>query len=720
MATLACVAALLWPAVQARASDDPPTIPSIRIPVEPQIAAKHPISLEDILTLRQVAEPALSPDGSRVAYLVKQSFLSCNCTRTALYVASVSNTRDVRKVDESAQLSSPRWTPDGKRLSFLSDRGASMELWWVEWTGGSPERVFTHRVGGAHHATQSTGIASYEWSPDGQSVAFTTARPDDPAALRDAEANGFRYDEARMTPFDIAARQWRGPQRISQLWTIDLRTRRERLLWEAPAGSATSINTLAWSPDGDELAVSFILDGLNSEGALLEVGTQRLRKIVNVQGVIADMAWAPDGRSLALIYAPPVSDDKTLRILRVDDRVSDELEQRIGDASSGLLWIGDRLYFGARSVGPRRENDGLYEMRRTGGPATRITSVASKVSECRQAVRGRIACVWQSPTDPPRAAVVDFASRSVLRLVGVNPEVQTLELGPVEELHWTNGLGEATNGYLVMPSGARSHVGRLPLVIIGYGFDGDFVAQANSWMTTYPAQAFARDGFAVLLINHPSFQYWPGNDFARGARAFGYSPLSSLRTIIERLRGQGIIDPARVGFMGHSWAGFWAQYAASHSRLLRAIELHNGGTSDEVDSYSATGAAYRAIQDHVMGGGPYPPTLRNYLGFSAPLTTDRVELPVLIECDHAEAPAAFEYYTALLVHHVPVDLIIYPDDGHVFTVPSHRLASMQRDLDWFEFWLQGRKRADPKAAQQYAVWRTLRNELQDLQAKHRP
>ncbi len=723
---IAGIVVALWPGVgPAGERGNLGTPPSIEIPMKSASGPKRPITLRDILSVREISEVVLSPDGRKVAYLVEQAFLSCNCTRTALFVVSAAGGRDARKLDEESGISALRWTPDGHRLSFLSARSGTVQLWWMDADGGVPKLVFAHRAstGTTRYpndagAETAVGVASYEWSRDGAFVAFTAFKPIDARALRKAELQGFRYDDERMTEFNIEAHQWLEAERTPQLWLYDVRAQRERLIFQGPTGMWALLGTLAWSPNGHRLAVSYGTFGSHGEhnsAVVFDVDTGRFTKIIDGDTQTMAIAWSPNGHAMAIMSAVPLFDARQLLVLRLDGKVSQAYERRLY-AAGVPFWIGDRLVFDATADGLRPENAGLYEMKQSGGPVSRITPLADKVARCSRFVGFETACVWQSPNDPPRVAIVDLRTRSIRKLADVNPELGAIELGRVEELHWTNGFGDLTSGYLLRPPGYHAHGERLPLVIIGYGFSGDFVAQSN-WFPSYPAQAFARDGFAVLLINRPILEYYPGNNFERGSREFGYSPLSSLKVIVAQLSREGVIDASRIGFMGHSWAGFWVQLAASHTDLLKAAELHNGGSASEPGTYVGPGAPYRWGQDRAMGGGPYPPTLRNYIGFSATLTADHVKVPVLLDTDDLEFAPSMAYYTALVTHHVPVDMFVYPGDGHVFRLPSHRLAWMQRDLDWFEFWLLGKVRTDPGAADQYAVWTRLRTQLAALNTK---
>jgi dipeptidyl aminopeptidase/acylaminoacyl peptidase len=212
-----------------------------------------------------------------------------------------------------------------------------------------------------------------------------------------------------------------------------------------------------------------------------------------------------------------------------------------------------------------------------------------------------------------------------------------------------------------------------------------------------------------LLFNYPRYDEWQGANFERGSRAIGYGPLSSIQAIIEQLDAEGLIDVSRVGMMGHSLAGFWVQLAITQTNLFKAVEMHNGGTHSEPGSYWSVGSKQaRELQEHIMGGPPYGETLKNYLGYSMSLNADRIRAPVLMEYDAMEALDAMEYYEAMQHYHVPVDFFIYPNDGHVTERPEHRFKSLQRNLDWFEFWLLGKENEASSEAGQYGRWRQLK------------
>jgi dipeptidyl aminopeptidase/acylaminoacyl peptidase len=685
---------------------------------------KRSITLDDMVSLREVHEPRQSPDGRRVAFLVKQAFRQCDCYRTALYVVASEGQSPLRKLAEEDYIANVQWSPDGQFVSYLSSRAGSVQLWRLKPETHRPEMVFVHTPNrdqsAAHAAFQSrylpaSGILDYRWSPDGREIAFIAEPPVDQSFAAAAAKYGFRYDDTTMNSMDLIVGDWASARRSKQLWLYDLRAKRERLVWTTSREWSSRFTALLWSPSGKQLA--FFLTTNSGAGSdamgIVNVRTSAISQLRTIGGTLsssASAAWSPDEHAIVYLARSSLP-SYTLAIFNLTDHSTEELSRNIKPGHSPwLAWDADRhrFLFLSDGIGGDRRPTGLYSLPAGGGEPNRLTPPTEKVDDCDVISSGRIACVRQSPSDPPRPALVSIADGSVQSLTDVNPELASLELGPVRELHWKNAYGDETNGFLIVPS-RRIAGERVPLVLIGYAFSGEFVAQADTVLTTYPARAFVRDGIAVLLFNYPRFEPWEGANFDRGSRALGYGPLSSIQTIVNQLDAEGLIDTDRVGMMGHSLAGFWVQLAITQTNLFKAVEMHNGGTASEPGMYWESGTRqHRELQDQVMGGPPYGETLKNYLSFSMTLNASRIRAPVLMEYDALESLAAMEYYEAMQHYHVPVDLFIYPNDGHVTERPEHRFMSLQRNLDWFEFWLLGQENDASSKGDQYPHWRQLR------------
>lgn len=702
-------------------------VPHIDIPAKSATVGTRSITLDDIVSLRELHETRQSPDSEQLAFLVKQAFRECDCYRWALYVVSTHGSKPATKLVEGAYISNVQWSPDGRFISYLSSEDGTVQLWRYDLAGHRAEEVFAHAANGDRSTERAMGTSKYipaigmldyRWSPDGNRLAFTAELPVGPLVTEHAAKEGFRYDDTTMSASALMAGDWAPTNRSKQVWMYDLRAKRERLVWTAKSGGwGTTVSALSWSPTGRRLAFFYSGGGAGaSEGiGVLDPETETITELSGPGGDLSyssGAAWSPDERSIAYLARSPVN-AYTLFTVNILDRSTSRLAENVLYAyNPWVAWDGKRHHILFLSDGMRqdREQSGLYSVSEGGGEPQRLTSLSEKVSECDAVIASQVACVLQSPSMPSRPALVSVSDGAIRRFPDINPELASIELGPVTELHWVNDFGDPTNGFLVLPRHRIPGI-RIPLVIVGYAFTGEFVTQASSLLTTYPVQALARDGIASLLLNYPRYAQWDGPNFERGSRALGYGPLSSIQSIVRKLDSDGLIDTARLGMMGHSMAGFWVQFAISHTDLFKAVEIHNGGTVSEPGSYWLQGRSQsRDLQEHYMGGAPYGDTLKNYLEFSMTLNAAKIHTPVLMEDDATEAILGMEYYEAMQHFHVPVDYFVYPNDGHVTERPEHRFTSSQRNLDWFEFWLLDEENDPESKGDQYARWRTFRDE----------
>lgn len=715
---------------------------------EPSPTSRHPIDLQDILKLKEIESPSLSPDGERVAFVVRQAFLACNCYRSALYVMPIgadASSDTARKLLEDAAISNLRWTPDSRSLTYLSSRSGSQQIWQARLAGGAPTLVFVQSPGeeqdfheGLNNPrdTARIGVSDYEWSPDGSMIAFTSRPRVDPDSLIRMADDGIRYDDQRMWGFDIIKQQWR--REPTGLWIYDTRTKRARKLWTTPRpatvswGAGAGISDMAWSPDSKHLAVTYETGMLSTvtgyvqyDLGSIDIASGAFRGLVATDSMKEMLpTWSPDGRKLAFFSGLAASSTfdpsmSTLSLGIVD--IPSGQVQYVGRGKIGynlrFWWSSDSTVaaLNAFNVGPRRRRWGVQQIDLNTGDTERITSAEDFISDCGGLVRGKVACVHQTSNEPSSVVTVELATHEVLEIADVNGGWDGDVLrSPVTEMHWTNCFGSETNGYLIRPYDVVPGK-RYPLLVMLYGFQGSFVAGAERYITSWPVQVFARDGFAVLLWNYPKQDRWDGDSVRHNAAAEAYNALASLESAVRLLADSGIADTTKVGILGWSHGGFGAEFAISHSSLFRAVSLLNGGDYTPAADWML-GPFTRTINELKFGGPPSGSTLADWVAISPYFNAHRVRAPILMEYDADEAIIGLEMFEALHQGGPPVDFYIYPNDGHMLWQPVHRMVSMQRNLDWFSFWLLGRDDPDPAKKEQYARWRAMREQLRELPA----
>jgi dipeptidyl aminopeptidase/acylaminoacyl peptidase len=214
-------------------------------------------------------------------------------------------------------------------------------------------------------------------------------------------------------------------------------------------------------------------------------------------------------------------------------------------------------------------------------------------------------------------------------------------------------------------------------------------------------------------------QYYPhGYPGGIGEAAFQMDVWDSA---VNTLAAQGFIDPKRVGIIGFSRAGWYTEFILAHSSIPYKAATVADNVHYSLGEYWLlhTEGVTRGY-DAMYGGPPYGLSLKNWLQYSVSFNLDKIHIPLLMEVmgkgvpyDQAhEAPdnldLSFEILTGLSKLGRPVELYFYPNEAHQPDHPLARISSLQRNLDWYRFWLQGYERPNPEEPQQYVRWRELR------------
>jgi len=242
----------------------------------------------------------------------------------------------------------------------------------------------------------------------------------------------------------------------------------------------------------------------------------------------------------------------------------------------------------------------------------------------------------------------------------------------------------------------------------------------------------ADQGIIYLMRMSPGNEQWETSFYPKGYPgeiAEAAFHLDLVESAVQYLNDQEMIDPTKVGLIGFSRGGWYTEYALVHSK----IRFRAATVTDNVDyGYGAYWYFHSPSMQHsydaMYGGPPYGKTLDNWKKYSISFNTEKIRTPVLQEVmgyglkdDDPQRPpnnlaSFFELFTALERQNKPVEMFYYPDEEHQVEHPVARMWSLQRNIDWFRFWLQGYERANPEDTDQYRRWEHLR-ELRDADAK---
>jgi dipeptidyl aminopeptidase/acylaminoacyl peptidase len=472
---------------------------------------------------------------------------------------------------------------------------------------------------------------------------------------------------------------------------------------------------LRWSPDGRKIAITYLASPFsnnNSDIGVLSLKDRTFSPVVTWEGEDTNPSWSPDGERLAFASEGSIKGMAPFPVVDSVFVVNTNSPQTIVRAASGTgetrIWWdpGGKLL---RLAMDTRTHSGLYEVPATGGRMKRILGSEDHAAQFSfDSSQGKVAFVVQNLTKPPNVGVLDLRTGTSATLTDLNPQFRNITMGQMSELTWKNQYGNETNGFLIKPVGYTAGR-RYPLLLILYGFHREFTIQAQ-WIPDYPAQVFAANGFAVLLVNYPKMSKWRYGDFDEGFRNEVQNPLSSIERAVDLAERLGIADPHKVGIMGWSMGGFWTNLAVTYSHLFASASSGEAARRDPV-AYWTQGSPFEDFLDGIVGGPPVSANYKHWRQYAPSLRKPLGRTPVLFEYQAGD-PAGLETFESWRKQDAPVELVLYPNEGHVFVQPRHQLYSMQLNLDWFRFWLKGEEDNDPLKVDQYTRWRVLKKQAQ--------
>ena len=654
----------------------------------------------------------MSPDGRTVAFTVRRARLATDDYETRLMLVAADSGSRARIVWTAPRIDNLRWTPDGSALSFIAPTDVGRQVLRLDARLRGPRPLLPEQL----------PVLAFEWSPRGDALALLVQDTVDRATRQHWANDGIIYDSS-LTVADLRAGtgSLHRPERIVRWMRA---TGGFDTVWTAP----DAIAEMTWSPDGTRLAVRYRASSRPEDVNNMDIGvvspaTKALEPVVTWNGWDERPRWAPNGRALVFQSEGPLADTdphwvqyNSMFVSRLDGRAptalahSNELREAhpLGWSSDGK----DVLFEGGGRSG------GLIGAIRIGGRQRLLAPTGDHLSQCSVSAGSRvISCVRQGLTLPPEIAVLDGRSGRVRTLTHLHPEYDTIRLGAGREIRWGNRYGAQTNGFLFTPPDYRPGQ-RYPFVVCLYGFSGIFSAQGQ-WIASLPVAALTADGFVVLLMNHPYYGpfRWGGGEAEVATFWERDNTLASIESAVDTLVSMGVADRNRGGIMGWSMGSYWADLAITRTKLFRAASSGEIGARTP-GTYWAGNAQIRYLQRSLFGGPPIGASYARYAQTAPPLVPPPRDVPVLREFD-TESVWGLEY-ASWLEQGALMEMVFYPNSGHVFERPAQRLSSLRRNRAWFNFWLRGVTHEGWVSADEYAQWQAWRTRIPSARvAEHR-
>jgi dipeptidyl aminopeptidase/acylaminoacyl peptidase len=654
-----------------------------------------------IVEVVDLSTPAISPDGRLVAFRAERASVDRNNYDSVWYVQAMDGSAPPHRVGmggvplrDSAGGSIPEtavWSPDGKYIFYRALLDGRVDVWRAATDGSGAEPVtldpadvrefslvddggtLKYAVGAtrdevlrAEQSEYDAGIHIDETVPVGANLfrsSYVTGR------LATQRYIGIWF--ARGSLLDDAPDSWR---------EIDLETGERRVL---PPGDAAPEKD-ARKTDPSLLPVT-VFQATDSR-------TGRTAVLTRADG--GDRAKRSNVTELAILPAEPGA--KTIPC---------EAEQCIGKSISSVQWRpgGHELLF---TITDREQGEAqsIFRWNVATGEVRPVVVAdgfinGGRIASTTCGISGKaLACIAAEAASPPRLEAVDIATGQRRVLFEPNAALgEDLEETILSRLvSWRGEGGKKFSGQLFV---GRVGAGEPRPLFVNYYRCGGFLrgGMGDEW----PLASMAEAGISTLCISSPPS---PKDPVVRYDTA-----LDAVRSAIDLLAAEGLVDRGRVGMGGLSFGSEVTLWVAMNSDLLSAASVTTpSGTPTYYLMNQAKGEMFRAGLRQVWGLGSPEETPERWKLLSPAYNVDRIRIPVLFQMPEEEYLYALDYIFPLM-QRKRADLYVFPDEPHRKFQPRHMLSAYERNLDWFRFWLQGVEDDDPGKAAQYARWRGMRS-----------
>jgi len=659
--------------------------------VRPAHAQRKAIDADDFLALRTAGDPRISPDGQAVAFTVALPSLDTdrNVSRIWSVPAGGGNARVL--TDGPGSDRSPRWSPDGSTIAFISTRDGGAQIWRMPAAGGDPTKV----------TTVATGVNDFMWAPDGRAIYFWSDVKWPPTQEVDRRS-GVYPTEARIwtSLFFRHWNEWRAGLR-SHLFRLNLADGRVTDLTPIDRDVPTLAlggRDVAMSALGTELAIVYnpdaeVATSTNNDVFVMGPDGSARQSITTNTANDHSPAYSPDGRYIAYLAMEIAGFESDRQQIVLYERATgrrSSLTSAWDRSVTAITWMPD-----SRSILAEVEERGegvIYSVAVPGGRTARLVDGGVNNAVRVSPLGDFFVFLRQSATAPPELYRADGNGRVVRPLTRLNgPALAALELTPAEPFVFLGAANDSVHGWIVKPprfDGRR----RYPLAYLIHG--GPQGSWLDQWHARWNYAMFAARGYVVAAVNfHGSTGF--GQRFTNSvSRNWGGLPYEDLMRGIDHLGELEYVDTARMAAAGASYGGYMVYWMAGHTNRFKALVAHDGifnplamaGTTEEL---------WFPLWE--FGGSPLSAAARATMEKWSPANfASRWSTPILIvhsENDfRVDMSEGYQAFTAARLRGVPAKFLYFPDEDHWVTKPRNRRLWWETVLDWMDQHLAERTR----------------------------
>ena len=676
--------------------------------------AKHPFTFEDMMALKRIGSPMISPDGKWVLFSAIDVNLAENKRTPHLWLTPIAGGGARPLLNYPEGENGGHWSPDGKHIVFVSAHGGSEQVFLVDFdsaagdVSGNPRQLTTI-------STEADGAI---WSPDGRNIVFTSqVYPGcaDDLCNKSGDEQRAKSKVKAMVFTRLFYRHWNSYTNFKRthLFVVPVEGGTPKDLTpgdhDVPPFSLGGQDLYAISPDGQEVAFTSNIDDVeatstNNEVFIVPITGGEPKKLSTSPGSDSTPLYSPDGKWLAWRMQKRGGYESDRFRLVIYDRKSGGIEnitEGVDRWVENFTWSPDSktIYFtstdkgeipiyriNAQSHAPRHDllsNKGklpttdyydVEEVTRGANDDIQVSPDGKTLVFSRMSV--------QAPNEVYRLTIGEKQAQQVTRIN--DPVLSRVFMQPLEPFWFTGALGAKVQGFIVKPPNFDAKK-KYPVKFLIHG--GPQGAWGDEWSYRWNPQLFAASGYVIIMIN-PRGSTGYGQKFIDDINGdWGGKPYVDLMNGLDYAEKTfTFVDKNRECALGASYGGYMIDWILGHTTRFKCLVSHDGMFNTE-SAYGSTEELW--FPEWEFKGTPWN-NRETYRKWSPHLFATNFKTPTLVvhgQLDYRlDVSEGFQLFTTLQRLKVPSAMLYFPDEGHWVLKPQNSQLWYKTVNGWVEEW----------------------------------
>lgn len=661
--------------------------------ISANVFAQHVPTFEEVISLRSVGSVTLSDDGKHIAYTVQTTDWNENRFDSEIWLSKNGAQPFQLTNTPKSSSSSAAFSPDGKWITFLADRGNKNQIQVINIEGGEAKAV----------TNEEEGVSSFEWHPSGTKFIFLKSEKEDKNKKeQEKRYGGFEADDKEFT----LAHLWQvdfdplmpNPSELPCYEKIDSLKVKAGCIELPKAKRITdgkfTVTSFIVSPDGKSIAFghqpnSLINSFIKADISIVDLSDNKIIALVTNPSSDGLEDWSPDSKEV--LFTSNLSDtlsnfykNSQLFAINVTTKATRELAKSLDEDLGGFVWEQTGIFASIWNKTKRH----LYRIDPKTGAHSIFKDSPSQIFGFSFAKDGQTVAFAGRDDNQLTEVFISRANDSVNQLTDMTSQTKNWKVAQSEVVSWKSKDGTTIEGVLHKPKDYDQSK-KYPLLVVIHGGPTGIDTPTPVPAYVYPIVQWLDKGCLVLRPNYRGSAGYGEVFRSLNVKNLGVGDMWDVMSGIDYLDKKGMIDKNKMGSMGWSQGGYISAYLTTNSDVFKAISV-GAGISNWMTYYVSTDI--HPFTRQYLKATPWSDELL-YKKTSPITNINKAKTPTLIQ--HGEFDKrvpianAYELLQGLRDKNVPAELIVYKGFGHGITKPKERLAATWHNWQWFNKYIWG-------------------------------